>query len=91
MILELNRRVKAFGNPIEAGTFRLHDAQVGKHNAPNPTQLNVLMEKLVEWLRTKEGLLNYDSQSIEKSAEVVVVAALAHYGLVSLLFIHLSL
>jgi hypothetical protein len=89
MILELNRRVKVFHNPIEAGTFRLHDAKVGAHKAPSPTQLDVLMTKLVEWLRTRKGLLNYDdSQSIEKSAvlvtEVVVVAALAHYGLVSL-------
>ncbi|XP_013786133.2 adenosine monophosphate-protein transferase FICD homolog [Limulus polyphemus] len=74
-ILEIHKRVLGHVDPVEAGTIRRSQVYVGDHIPPPPSELFDLMEDLIEWLNSDEGL----------KLHPVKFAALAHYKFV---FIH---
>ncbi|XP_059485970.1 protein adenylyltransferase Fic [Neocloeon triangulifer] len=71
-ILAIHKRVMAYVEPFDAGTFRHTQVFVGNHIPPPPSEVNHQVAQLVEWLRSTEAL----------QLHPIRYAALAHYKLV---------
>ncbi|XP_038053317.1 protein adenylyltransferase FICD-like [Patiria miniata] len=71
-ILEIHRRVLGHVDPLEAGQIRTTQVFVGSHVPPAPSDVEILLEDFVDWLKSEEA----------NSMHPVEFAALAHYKLV---------
>lgn len=71
-ILEIHKRVLGHVDPIEGGEFRRTQVYVGGHIPPGPNDLQILMQRFVQWLNSEQAV----------SMHPVRYAALAHYKLV---------
>ncbi|XP_022094140.1 adenosine monophosphate-protein transferase FICD-like [Acanthaster planci] len=71
-ILEIHRRVLGHVDPLEAGQIRATQVFVGSHVPPPPSDVELLLEEFVEWLKSDEA----------NAMHPVQFAALAHYKLV---------
>ncbi|XP_054724857.1 protein adenylyltransferase Fic-like [Uloborus diversus] len=73
-IKQMHKRIMGYVDPVGAGLFRLGQVFVGEHVPPPASEVEELMERFVEWLRSESAAMLHPIQ----------LAALAHYKLVNI-------